>query len=633
MPRLTSQQLKAEGSPDFYYAPGKIVIQLTKEVSPIIPLKVYGIIQTGIPQVDKLCQRFKVHTMRRQFPAPKYATPDLTRHFVVRFDESMNLDEVVDAFSKIPFVEKVDKVGVHNYLIDPSDEDFNKQWYLNQTNDCDIDAPEAWNIQAGSDSVILAIADSGVAYNHSDLNGNVWINWTEYYGTPDVDDDGNERVDDIYGWDFDEDDEIPTDYYGHGTHCSGIAAAETNNDIGVAGISGGWYPGQEGCRIMCLCIGHWDPDMSCAASAITYATDMGATAINCSWWNSNTGGLGDAVDYAVQNGVLIVVSAGNDNEDNPTYLGTREDCLDVGATNIWDEKASYSNHGDWVDVAAPGGEGLGTGQIYSTLPDGYGWKKGTSMAAPMVVGLAGLLKSERPDWGRVKIWDAIVASGDYIGEPSLGSGRINAHYALKQTLGPPAAPSNLAGYGYCFDVIIEWEDNSDNESGFKIERRTFGTNFVEIGRARKNSCIYADSGLMCDGPIYFYRVRAYNGCGDSPYSNVASAKTTRCRWCGFLSLEITPDKEIINSGESVTYIYEVENKEKVDLTDVELIDDKFGKIAAKFTLKKGETKTFTKTVALTENTTNSAEATAIYHYENKTEIVKSHANAVVEVRK
>lgn len=104
MPRLTSQQLKAEGSPDFYYAPGKIVIQLTKEVSPVIPLKVYGIIQTGIPQVDKLCQRFKVHTMRRQFPAPKYATPDLTRHFVIRFDESMNLDEVVDAFSKIPFV-------------------------------------------------------------------------------------------------------------------------------------------------------------------------------------------------------------------------------------------------------------------------------------------------------------------------------------------------------------------------------------------------------------------------------------------------------------------------------------------------------------------------------------------------
>jgi len=179
MPRLTSQQLKAEGSPDFQYALGKIVIQLTKEVSPVIPLKVYGIIQTGIPQVDQLCQRFKVHTMRRQFPAPKYSVPDLTRHFVVRFDESMNLDELVNAFSKIPFIEKVEKVGVHNYLSDSNDQHFEKQWYLNQASDCDIDAPEAWNIQAGSDSVILAIADSGVAYNHSDLNDNVCINCTE----------------------------------------------------------------------------------------------------------------------------------------------------------------------------------------------------------------------------------------------------------------------------------------------------------------------------------------------------------------------------------------------------------------------------------------------------------------------
>jgi hypothetical protein len=100
-----------------------------------------------------------------------------------------------------------------------------------------------------------------------------------------------------------------------------------------------------------------------------------------------------------------------------------------------------------------------------------------------------------------------------------------------------------------------------------------------------------------------------------------------------LSLEVTLDKEIINSGESVTYIYEVENKGKVDLTDVELIDDKFGKIAEKFTLKKGERKTYTKTATLTETTANFAEATAIYHYENKTEIIKSHANAIVEVRK
>jgi len=197
--------------------------------------------------------------------------------------------------------------------------------------------------------------------------------------------------------------------------------------------------------------------------------------------------------------------------------------------------------------------------------------------------------------------------------------------------GPPEAPSNLAGYAECFDVLLMWEDNSNNEEGFKIER-AMPTSFVEIDRVGPNSYSYGDNDLECQR-IYIYRVRAYNAAGDSPYSNIASTKTTRCRWCEFLSLEITPDKEIINSGEPITYTYEVENKEKVDLTDIELIDDKFGKIAAKFTLKKGERKTFTKTITLTETTANFAEATAIYHYENKTEIIKSHASAIVEVRK
>jgi hypothetical protein len=300
-----------------------------------------------------------------------------------------------------------------------------------------------------------------------------------------------------------------------------------------------------------------------------------------------------------------------------------------------------SNYGArTVDLGAPGGwwvqpdETPNDDDIYSTKRyDDYQFLMGTSMATPHVSGVAALVWGYSPamDYKQVKckILSTVDLKSSLSGKVLTG-GRLNAYNSLT-TPSPPAAPSNLTGYGYCFDTLLQWEDNSDNECGFKIERR-IGTNFVEIGQVGINSNSYGDTGLMCE-TIYFYRVRAYNPGGHSPYSNVASAKTKRCRWCGFLSLEITPDKEIINSGESVTYIYEVENKGKVDLTDVELIDDKFGKIAAKFALKKGETKTFTKNIALTETTTNFTEATAIYHYEDKTEIIKSHASATVEVRK
>jgi len=378
MPKLVSHQFEATISSGFNYAPGKIVILFAKEVSPVIPRKEYGIIQTGIAQVDELCRIFKIHTMVRQFPAPIYPTPGLTGYFVVKFDESTNLDQVVDSFSNVPSIEKVEKVGVHKYIVEPNDDKYPQQWHLNQTNDCDIDAPEAWNIQKGSKSVKLAIADSGVHYAHPDLNNNIWKNGKELRGDPEVDDDGNGYIDDIYGWDFDCDQEDcypngdpdPSDTYGHGTHCAGITAAETNNDTGVAGVAGGWYPGQKGCKIMCLCIGHETADMSMAASAIQYATDKGATAINCSWESSNTGGLEGAVNYAVSNGVLVVTCAGNYNGDYCSdtqyhYLTTREDVMVVAATDQNDQRAIFgggeaSNYGPCVDVAAPGKQIMST---------------------------------------------------------------------------------------------------------------------------------------------------------------------------------------------------------------------------------------------------------------------------------
>lgn len=517
IPKLASQQPEGKDSSDFYFAPGKIVVRFNKEISPVIPLKIAGIIQTGLGPVDILCQRFKVHTIRRLFPAPKYPTPDLTRYYVVKFNESKNLDELVDAFSKIPyFIEKAEKVGVHKFSGNPYDPLYNDQWHLNQSNDCDIDAPEAWNIQVGSDNVILAIPDSGVQYTHPDLNDNVWINWEEYNGQTNYDDDGNGYIDDIYGWNWDQDNNNPMDTYGHGTHCAGIAAAETNNDRGVAGIAGGWYPGQKGCQIMCLRIGFEDFDMDNAAASFQYATDMGATAINCSWKSWYSEYFKDAIDYALYHDVLIVAAAGNDNgiycsDHNNFYLSMCPGVLVVAATDQNDERAIFwggqaSNYGPCIDVSAPGKSILST-----CIGSGYCLKSGTSMAAPVVVGLAGLLKSEYSDWGRVIIRDAIVQSADPIDvEEDMGSGRVNAYKALRQGI-LPAPASNLNGTPTSWYTIdLTWQDNSDNENGFKIER-----NSSIIATVKRDVTYYEDNSVT-GGINYSYRVIAYNLAGDSP---------------------------------------------------------------------------------------------------------------------
>jgi len=455
-PKLTSQQSGTDQSYFIAYAQGRITIQFKREVSPITTWKVDEIVQTGIASIDNLCKTFKVHAMRRQFPFLKFSTPDLTRHFVVLFDESKNLDSVVNAFSINPFIEKVEKVGIHNVLAIPNDLEWHLQWYLYEwTIGCvDIDAIEAWDIQTGNSSVILAFPDTGIRYPHPDLNDNFWINTLEDIDSDGkftlsdlnhTDDDGNGYVDDVIGYDFYQNDCNPQDADGHGTHCAGIAAAETNNGEGVAGIAGGWYPGQEGCSIMALRAGKYVISMDYAASAIVYATNKGATAISCSWTSSNTGGLGDAVDYAIQNGVLVIAAAGNDDENrcndfDEYYLSTRSDVMVVAATDCKDKRAIFdagaSNYGDCVDISAPGKNIYSTCQSASGKCDyeDYNYKSGTSMAAPMVVGLAGLLKSQRPDWGREEIWEAIVSSADSLEDEGMGAGRINAYSALKQLL-------------------------------------------------------------------------------------------------------------------------------------------------------------------------------------------------------
>jgi uncharacterized repeat protein (TIGR01451 family) len=179
---------------------------------------------------------------------------------------------------------------------------------------------------------------------------------------------------------------------------------------------------------------------------------------------------------------------------------------------------------------------------------------------------------------------------------------------------------------------LTWEDNSDNENGFYIYRKT-GDQYVQFEYVGPNVTNYLDTDLFC-GELWCYKVSAYNSSGESSLSNSDCDHTLPCYQCEYpLSLELVPDSEIVASGESVTYAYRITNKGPGKLTDVVVMDDQFGIIDSGFAIEKGEARTFVKTITLTSSTTNTAEVTSFYVYKGQKEVAKASASATVKVKK
>ena len=297
----------------------------------------------------------------------------------------------------------------------PNDPSFNSQWGMNP-----IQAPAAWDSTVGKPEIKIAILDTGVDQNHEDIPAAKII--------------ANKNFTDSSTFD---------DNYGHGTHVAGIAAAATNNGTGVAGVG---YT----CSIMNYKVlndsgsGAYD----WISSGIIWAADNGAKVINMSLGGTvGSTTLKNAVDYAWNKGVVIVAAAGNDGVSTASYPAYYSNCIAVAASDSNDAKASFSNYGSWVDVAAPG---VG---IYSTLPNhsnfistnylsgflNYGSLSGTSMATPFVAGLAGLVWSTTYGTSNTAVRSRIESTADQTGTiwTSYGIERINAYKAVLLSA-PPA---------------------------------------------------------------------------------------------------------------------------------------------------------------------------------------------------
>jgi subtilisin family serine protease len=340
----------------------------------------------------------------------------------------------------------------------PNDPHFASLWGMAK-----IEAPGAWDTRTDSNAVTVAVVDSGVDYDHPDLQANIWQNDDPLDG---VDNDGNGRVDDRRGWDFGSGDNDPFDDDGHGTHVAGTVGARGNNAAGVTGVN--WQVKLMPLKVSDALGGIYE---SAIIQAFQYACANGAKVVNGSFggYGDFPQGMFDAINACP--GALFVFAAGNENNNNdvtpawPCSLGSAN-IVCVAATTTADERASFSNYGlNSVDVAAPGAN------ILSTVPgnDFDSWS-GTSMAAPHVAGAAALVLAERPGLTSTELRRSLLLSADP--RPQLtglvGSGaRLNVRRALSQEI---VAPSGLSvqtpspafnSWSNLNTVAVSWAGASD----------------------------------------------------------------------------------------------------------------------------------------------------------------------------
>lgn len=308
------------------------------------------------------------------------------------------LDRVLEALSRDAQVEFAEKDFTASAIGTANDPYYTggQQWYLSK-----IQAPAAWDLANGDPSQVVAVIDTGANYSHPDLQGKL-----------------------LSGYDFVNLDSDPSDDNGHGTACSGLIGAVSNNSTGMASVS--WNT-----PIMPLKVlnSSGSGSYSDIAKAVNYAADNGARIINMSLGgSSNSLTLQNAINYAWSKGVVIIAAAGNNGNTTTVYPAACQNVVAVSATTLSDTRASWSSYGSFVDISAPGEN------ILSTYGSGYGNLNGTSFASPITAGVAALVIDVQPTLTNAEVVDILLKNADDLGatgyDISFGYGRLNANRAV-----------------------------------------------------------------------------------------------------------------------------------------------------------------------------------------------------------
>lgn len=363
---------------------------------------------------------------------------DFSAYHYIYTDKSVDPSIVIEEIGALSTVEYVEPIYMRESHYVPNDASISSQTYLSV-----ISAFDAWDVSKGSGDVVVAIVDSGVDYEHPDLADKIFTNENEIPNNG-IDDDADGFIDNYLGWDFagsdfanivaDKDPIAKTSNISHGTSVSGCAAGSADNGIGIAGTG-------FNTKYMALKMSADNDTRGANGSGfilnstdgVIYAADHGADVINMSYGG---GGFSqfeqDIFTYAaLEKDVVLVASAGNGGTDITNYPAGYEHVISVAATSDTDVKASFSEHGSTIDIAAPG-----VNTFTTSINNGYGGASGTSFSSPIVAGAAALLRAHYPDYNQFQISQLLIRTADDISvtEPNFQIGkRLNMHRAITET--------------------------------------------------------------------------------------------------------------------------------------------------------------------------------------------------------
>ena len=384
---------------------------------------------------DNVVASFNLTAIQRAFPKAKKPEKsknergeklaDLSLIYKLTFPENTDILVVKEQLLKSKTCKYVVPQFVPRLCYVPNDDSISKQYALFK-----INAFAGWDIHKGDTNMVIGVTDTGIDPFHPDIIGNIKYNYADPING--VDDDNDGFIDNHRGWDTGADDNDPTvDNDFHGQHVSGLSSATPNNNEGIAGS--GYF-----CKLLPIKIANQNGSLVGAYDGLIYAAEHGCKVINCSWGGFEFSELNqDLIRYAAINkDCIIFCGAGNNNDERLFYPASYEYAVSVGATNEQDFKADFSTYGYLLDLFAPGDLVLSTWANGEYLRTG-----GTSMAAPVAAGCAGILRSAFPTWSSQQITEQLKVTCDVIDQipqnaeysGKMGKGRVNLFRALTET--------------------------------------------------------------------------------------------------------------------------------------------------------------------------------------------------------